>query len=103
MRIGRVTFHLNPLGGSFWSGEETLPKKKALMMLVGGPIASLIWSAALLVIHKFVYASEIITFMFCCSFPQFVLTTIPMRYPACLFDISVSDGMQILRILNKSE
>ena len=40
--------------------------------------------------------------MFCCSFPQLILTTIPMRHPACLFDISVSDGMQILRILKKA-
>lgn len=82
--------------------SRNFAEEKALMMLTGGPIASLIWPAALLVIHKFVYASEIITFMFCCSFPQFVLTTIPMRYPACLFDISVSDGMQILRILKKA-
>ena len=105
MRIGRLIICLIPWWGSFRLAESNsvLSKKTALITLAGGPTVSLLMTIALLVIHKFILADELIAFMFYCNLSQFVFTVIPLRYPAWLSAITESDGLQILRLLKKSK
>ena len=112
----RLRLRLVPVGGYFVpeDDEEPRSKKGRILMLSGGPLASLLLTALFAVLRFAVFASAdtapetavdpvyLSAFLLFFNFFQFLFTVLPLRYRLVCRGLD-SDGRQILRLLRQTE
>ena len=114
LSISKLVFCLIPAGGYFIPDEETETDREKLMMLVGGPLVSLL-QAILYVIISFCIKKHVqpesslyeilfpvSNFLLYFNFFQFLFTAIPVRYRIVCRG-SESDGLQIVHVLKQKK
>ncbi len=114
--VGRFTAYLIPVGGFFLPVDRDEPqtKKGKILMLLGGPLASLLLAALFFVLRFFVFVPDaakgalygmlvyLITFLLLYNFLQFLVTALPIRYRVVCRGM-ISDGRQIVRVLRNKD
>ena len=112
LNTARITICLFPIGGSFIPTKEDEPQTKSgkLLMLAGGPAASLLLAVVFFVPSVFLRRTEnvdpgtaqavssALAFLFYANLFQFFFTVIPIRYRLVCRGLP-SDGLQLLRML----
>ncbi len=110
--VGRCTFHLFPVGGYFLPVDRDEPQTKRgkILMLLGGPLTSLLLTALFFALRFFVFVPDaakgalygmfayLVTFLLVFNFFQFLFTALPIRYRVVCRGM-ISDGRQIVRVL----
>lgn len=105
LKTKRLTICIVPFFNGYFQLADTasLTKKEALVMLSGGPIASLLMTIVLLVSCNSIFTDQAIIFAMYCNFSQFLFTIIPVRYPSWIWSGAKSDGLQMLQLMKKSK
>ncbi len=107
----RICLNALPFGGTFLEMEEIVPetKKGIVIMLLGGPVFTLLLTLFLSFIQRFIPADafrtsfftarQLVLFVRNYNIVLFLITIIPWKHPKFLSPIAFSDGMSILRVL----
>ena len=114
--VGRFTIYLFPVGGYFLPVDRDEPQTKRgkILMLLGGPLTSLLLTALFFVLQFFVFVPDaatgalygmfayLVTFLLIFNFFQFLFTALPIRYRVVCRGM-ISDGRQIVRVLRNKD
>ncbi len=108
--VGRINFHIYPTTGYCkWNNYDSRNRYKNIVMLIVGPISSLVLVILIFTANRYVQIEDIsssifniewvLGFGFWYNLYSFVFTLIPITYQTGLNKGSASDGLQILRLI----